>query len=46
VSENRELRRTFGPKREEVTEDWRKLQNEKLRNLYSSPYVYINRLIK
>jgi hypothetical protein len=31
------LRRTFGPKREEVAEDWRKLNIEELRNLYSSP---------
>jgi hypothetical protein len=30
-------RRIFGPKRDEVTEDWRKLDNEELRNLYSSP---------
>jgi hypothetical protein len=32
--ENRALRRTFGPKREEVTGDWRKLHDEKLHNLY------------
>jgi hypothetical protein len=29
VFENRVLRRTFGPKRDEVTEEWRKLHNEK-----------------
>jgi hypothetical protein len=31
------LRRIFGPKRDEVTGGWRKLHNEELRNLYSSP---------
>jgi hypothetical protein len=36
VFENIELRRTFGPKRDEVTGGWRKLQNEELHNLYSS----------
>jgi hypothetical protein len=35
VFENRVLRRIFGPKREEVTGDWRKLHNEELHNLYS-----------
>jgi hypothetical protein len=35
--ENRLLRRIFGPKRDEVTRDWRKLHNEELHNLYSSP---------
>jgi hypothetical protein len=39
VSENRVLRRIFGPKRDEVTGEWRKLHNEELRNLYSSPYI-------
>ena len=34
VFENRELRRTFGPKRDEVTREWRKLHNEELNNLY------------
>jgi hypothetical protein len=37
VFENRVLRRIFGPKRNEVMEEWRKLQNEELRDLYSSP---------
>jgi hypothetical protein len=35
--ENRVLRRIFGPKRDEVTGDWRKLHNEVLHSLYSSP---------
>jgi len=35
--ENRMLRRIFGPKRDEVTEKWRKLHNEELNDLYSSP---------
>jgi hypothetical protein len=39
VSENRALRRIFGPKRDEVTEKWRKLHNEELNDLYSSPNV-------
>jgi len=34
VSENRVLRRIFGPKRDEVTGEWRKLHNEELNNLY------------
>jgi hypothetical protein len=37
VFENRVLRRIFGPKRDEVTGCWRKLHNEELHNLYSSP---------
>jgi hypothetical protein len=37
--ENRVLRRIFGPKRDEVTGDWRKLHNEELHNLYSSPNI-------
>jgi hypothetical protein len=39
VFENRVLRRIFGPKRDEVTGDWRKLHNEELHNLYSSPNI-------
>jgi hypothetical protein len=39
VFENRVLRRMFGPKRDEVTGDWRKLHNEELRDLYSSPSI-------
>jgi hypothetical protein len=37
--ENRMLRRIFGPKRDEVTESWRKLHNEERHNLYSSPSI-------
>jgi hypothetical protein len=33
------LRRIFGPKRDEVTGSWRKLHNEELHNLYSSPSI-------
>jgi hypothetical protein len=33
------LRRIFGPKRDEVTGEWRKLHNEELHNLYSSPNI-------
>jgi hypothetical protein len=36
---NRVLRRVFGPKRDEVTGKWRKLHNEKLNDLYSSPNI-------
>jgi hypothetical protein len=36
VFENRVLRRIFGPKRDEVTGEWRKFHNEELPNLYSS----------
>jgi hypothetical protein len=37
VFENSVLRRIFGQQRDEVTGDWRKLHNEELHNLYSSP---------
>jgi hypothetical protein len=37
VFENRVLRRVFGPKRDEVTGEWRKLHNEELNELYSIP---------
>ena len=37
--ENRVLRRIFGPKRDEVTAEWRKLRNEKLSDLYCSPTI-------
>jgi hypothetical protein len=44
VFEKRVLRRIFGPKRDEVTGGWRKLHNEELHNLYSSPSII--RIIK
>jgi hypothetical protein len=39
VLENRVLRRIFGPKRDDVTGEWRKLHNGWLHNLYSSPNI-------
>jgi hypothetical protein len=42
--ENRVLRRIFGPKRAEVTGEWRKLRDEELHDLYSSPSII--RMIK
>jgi hypothetical protein len=39
VFENRVLRRIFGPKRDEVTGEWRKLHNEELNDLYSLPNI-------
>ena len=44
VFENRVLRRICGPKRDEITGEWRKLQNEELNDLYCSPDII--RLIK
>jgi hypothetical protein len=41
VFENRVLRRIFGPKRDEVTGGWKKLHNEELHSLYSSPSIII-----
>ena len=42
--ENRVLRRIFGPKRDGVTGEWRKLHNEELNDLYCSPNIF--RVIK
>jgi hypothetical protein len=39
VFEKSMLRRIFGPKRDEVTWEWRKLRNEELHDLYSSPTI-------
>ncbi|KAJ4444038.1 hypothetical protein ANN_05827 [Periplaneta americana] len=42
VFENKVLRKTFGAERDEVTEDWRKLHNAELQELYSSPDIIRN----
>jgi len=39
VFENMVLRRIFGPMRDEVTGEWRRLHKEELNDLYSSPYM-------
>jgi hypothetical protein len=39
VIENRVLRRIFGPKRDEVTGEWRRLHNEELNDLYLSSNI-------
>jgi hypothetical protein len=44
VFENRVLKRILGPERDEMTEEWRKLHKEELRDLYSSPSII--RIIK
>jgi hypothetical protein len=44
VFENRVLRRIFGPKRDKVMGEWRKLHNKELHDLYSSPSII--RIIK
>jgi len=46
VSGNRVSRATFGPKREEVKEEWRRLHNEELHDLYCSTYEYVIRVNK
>ena len=40
--ENKVLRKIFGAKKDEITGDWRKLQNAKLHALYSSPNIIRN----
>jgi hypothetical protein len=39
VFENRVLRKIFGPKREKVTVEWRRLHHEELHDLYCSPII-------
>jgi hypothetical protein len=49
VFENKVLRRIFGPKRDEVTGEWRRLHNKKFYGLYSSPdiiQVILSRTLK
>jgi hypothetical protein len=41
VFENRVLRRIFGPKKDEVTGEWRKLLNEELNDLYCSSNIFL-----
>jgi len=41
VFENRVLRRIFGPRRDKVTGEWRKLHNEELNDLYSPNIVRV-----
>jgi hypothetical protein len=40
VFENRVLRRIFGPRRDEITGEWRKLHNEEINELHSSPNIF------
>jgi hypothetical protein len=40
VFENRVLRKIFGPKRHEVTREWRKLHNEEFNHMYSSTNIF------
>jgi hypothetical protein len=46
VFENRVLRRIFGPKRDEVTGEWRKLHNKELHDLYSSSIIRIMKIMR
>jgi len=47
VFENWVLRRIFGPKRDEITGDWRKLHTEELNDVYSSPqYCSVDKIKK
>jgi len=39
VFENMVLRRIFGPRKDEITEEWRRMHNEELNDLYSSPNI-------
>ena len=41
VFENRVLRKIFGPKRDEIKGEWRKLNNEELNDLYCSPNIVL-----
>jgi hypothetical protein len=41
VFENRVLRKIFGPKRDEVTGEWRRLHNDEFNDLYSSPNIRV-----
>jgi len=41
VFENRALRKIFGPKRDDVTGEWRRLHNEELHDLYFSPNIWV-----
>ena len=40
VFENRVPRKIFGPRRDKVTGEWRKLHNEELNDMYSSPNIF------
>jgi hypothetical protein len=46
VFENKMLRKIFGPKRDDGTGEWRRLRNEELYNLYSSPIYFSGDQIK
>ena len=46
VFENRVLRRIFGPKRDEITGEWRKIHNEELRDLYLPKIIWVSKIEK